>query len=144
MATTRAYLKRADYSDKQVLGTLELYDGDNKLFECKTLELAWKDNQHQVSCIPKGTYKAVKRNSAKFHDHFHVLELDGSEVNGRDMILIHQGNYNTDIKGCILVGRAHSDINKDGYLDVIDSKNTLSSLNQIAPQEFELNITGDH
>jgi Family of unknown function (DUF5675) len=139
----KAKLQRTIFSDVQVLGTFELFDGDKKIFACKTLELPWKDNQHKISCIPKGQYKTLQRNSAKFGDHYHVLELGGGEVNGRDMILIHPGNFHTQLLGCILVGKAHADINRDGVLDVIESKNTLKALLHLAPQGFELNIAGE-
>jgi len=77
----------------------------------------------------------VKRNSPKFNDHFHILN-----VPGREYILIHQGNFYTQIRGCILVGQDLEDINKDGILDVTQSVFTMRKLNQILPKEFSLTI----
>lgn len=64
-----------------------------------------------------------------------------TNVPGRDLILILHGNYHTDILGCILIGMAHKDINKDGYKDVLQSKIAMSEINRIMPEEFELIIT---
>jgi len=123
-------LKRTQHQDKQVLGEM-VVNGRT----IKTLELAWKGNQQKVSCIPTGTYSVVKRNSAKYGDHFHVLD-----VPNRSFILIHHGNYHTDILGCILVGFSHADINKDGYLDVTNSRAAMKYLNDNLPNEFSLRI----
>jgi hypothetical protein len=132
----KAILKRTLSQDKQTLGTLELFDDANKkLFECKTLELPWLNNKKQKSCIPKGTYKVVTRKSPKYGFHFHV-----TNVENRDMILIHSGNYFTDILGCILVGDSLKELNNDGYLDVVNSKTTLSKLVKIATNGFTLTV----
>lgn len=88
-----------------------------------TLELPWKENQNNVSCIPKGTYKIELFNSIKFGKCFHVLN-----VPGRDAILIHKGNYNRDTHGCILPGSALSDIDKDGQVDVTGSGKMMDQL----------------
>ena len=131
----RAVLHRSQKGQKQTLGELSLYDNTGKVFECKTLELPWKNNQRNISCIPPGTYNVVPRNSPKFADHFHV-----TNVPGRSYILIHPGNYHTDIEGCILVGSGFSDINDDGQQDVINSKDTLKKLLLEAAEGFELII----
>ncbi|GGH68215.1 hypothetical protein HNQ91_001499 [Filimonas zeae] len=69
---------------------------NNKLF-CYTIELPWKDNQQQVSCIMEGTYNLVKRHSV---NHSHHLLLKG--VEGRELILIHPANNTLkELRGCI-------------------------------------------
>ncbi len=108
---------------------------DNILLAFKTLELPWKNNQKKISCIPTGKYNVVKRRSSKHGNHFHILD-----VPDRDMILIHAGNYFSDILGCVLPGRNHADINKDGYSDVTHSKQTMIELNKILPDRFKLVI----
>jgi hypothetical protein len=57
------------------------------------------------------------------------------------MILIHSGNFYTDILGCILVGDSYGDINHDGIKDVLNSKKTLAEIAKILPQSFSLEIT---
>jgi hypothetical protein len=44
-----------------------------------SLEPAWKNKERNQSCIPPGRYKVVKRNSPKFGDHFHVLNVPGRD-----------------------------------------------------------------
>ena len=80
-------------------GSLVLKDGRSY----RTLELPWKDNENNVSCIPEGTYKLRVRPASESHkfnyDHIEVLG-----VPGRDKILIHIGNYLRNTDGCVLVG----------------------------------------
>lgn len=132
----KVLLTRVDYLDKQTLGKLTLLDEEGKeIYSCHTLELPWKDNEPKVSCIPKGEYKVIPRWSAKFKEHFHILD-----VPNRSWILFHAGNYYTQIEGCILVGQGLSDINGDGYLDVTNSKVAMLKLLDLAPDGFDLII----
>jgi hypothetical protein len=125
-------IKRTMQDEHQSLGDLTI-SGD--AFSCKTLELPWLENQSNVSCVPEGNYVVKKRNSEKYGDHFHL-----QDVPNRTYILIHHGNYKRDVKGCILVGKEHLDIDSDGHNDVTSSKNTMKDLNSILPDEFELEI----
>ena len=122
-------LVRLKHEKEQTLGYL--FNG-LELIAC-TLELEWNDNKRRVSCIPTGIYKVVKRYSQKYKNHFHV-----TNVENRSWILIHQGNFNRQILGCILVGDKHIDIDKDGYKDVTNSVKTMAKLNKILPSEFDL------
>lgn len=131
----QAVIHRRHFEQKQTLGELRLEKNGKTIFECKTLELPWLNNQVRKSCIPAGKYQVVTRFSPKFRNHFHILD-----VPGRTWILIHAGNYYTDILGCVLVGERHLDINGDGFRDVTNSKNTLNKLLQLAPEGFELLI----
>lgn len=116
------YIERT-YRDNCTLSDIRLMDGSRKVFECKGLELPWRNNERKVSCIPEGAYKLVRRNSARFGDHFHVVD-----VPNRTFILIHHGNYTSDIEGCLLVGSRHQDINGDGIIDVTSSRFTMAKL----------------
>lgn len=131
----KATIHRRHFESKQTLGEFCLQKNGKTIFECKTLELPWLNNTVQKSCIPAGKYQVVTRFSPKFKNHFHVLD-----VPGRTWILIHSGNYFTDILGCILVGDKFNDLNGDGLRDVTNSKNTLQKLLQLAPEGFELCI----
>ena len=121
------------YQPKQTIG--EFYIEGVEF--CKTLELQWLDNTRSKSCIPEGTYKVVKRlaHEKRKYNHFHI-----TNVAGRSYILIHTGNYSSQILGCVLVGDKHIDINKDGLLDVANSTATLQKLYDKMPAEFELVI----
>lgn len=131
----RAVLKR-NYLKSQTLGELSIYDGGNLVAKFATLELPFLSNQKQISCIPEGTYTVTRRYSKKYGDHFHILY-----VPGRNLILIHSGNYTTQTNGCILIGLKHADINNDELTDVTFSKVAMLKLNDIINEDFELKIT---
>jgi hypothetical protein len=62
-----------------------------------------------------------------------------NSVPGRSNILVHTGNYTSDIEGCILLGERFSDINNDLITDVTNSRVTLNALKKLA-ENFELTI----
>ena len=130
-----AILHRTESNDFHTLGELIILDDGELLYKCKTLELPWLLNQKRISCIPLGTYTVQPRYSEKYHNHFHVMDIPN-----RDYILFHSGNYAKDTLGCILVGRAHVDIDGDGNKDVTSSSSTLKELNAIIKESFELTI----
>ena len=105
-------------------------------FHCLTLELPWKDNLKDVSCIPEGVYTARKYDSPK---HGGVVLLD--DVPNRTYIEIHAGNYTRQIQGCILVGDSLSYLDSDSILDVSNSKTTLKLLMALLPARFNVEIT---
>lgn len=121
-------------------GTLTTSTG----FTCDTLELPWKDNAPNVSCIPEGTYKAVPRNSPKYGNHLHI-----TGVNGRSLILIHWGNFaasknprtgTPDIKGCVLVGYGYGDIDGDGHPEILRSRDAFNDMMAAHPDGFDLTV----
>jgi len=62
-----------------------------------SIELPWKDNFTQVSCIPEGRYELAKRWSPRFNRHLQV-----SDVPEREVILIHPANdAMQELRGCI-------------------------------------------
>ena len=95
-------LIRDTFTDKSTLGKL-YFDGE---FYGHTLELAWKDNEKRVSCIPKGVYEVKKRHteeSKSKYEHLHILDVEN-----RELILMHVGNYPKNSKGCILLGNTRA------------------------------------
>jgi hypothetical protein len=123
-------LKRLVYESKQTLGEIDTVFG--KIY---TLELPDKNNAKRVSCIPKGVYEVKLRHSEKYGQHFHI-----QDVPDRDYILIHNGNFYTQIQGCILVGLGLADINNDGLKDVTSSKDAMRKLLSTYPLGFNLVI----
>ena len=92
-------LIRDTFTEESTIGRLFI---NGELF-CDTLENPWKDNQRNISCIPKGQYDVrlrLPRESAT-RDYIHLLV---KEVPNRDWILFHRGNTAKDTSGCILVG----------------------------------------
>jgi len=99
LAAINLLIIRDTFSEKSTIGELFL-NGERM---CDTLELPWKDNQRNISCIPEGVYKVrlrLARESAT-RDYLHLLVQD---VPNRDWILFHRGNSAKDTSGCILVG----------------------------------------
>lgn len=92
-------------------------------FSCQTLELPWLNNAPNISCIPVGVYAVKRTFSPKFLKY--TYEVQG--VPKRSGIRIHSANYYTDIQGCVALGSGLSDLNKDGELDVTNSRNTIKS-----------------
>jgi Family of unknown function (DUF5675) len=121
----KAVLVRIRKDDKQTLGYLHVYDGDTgvQIASCVTLELADRENRVGISRIPAGTYKVTEHTSPTLGKCFLV-----NDVPGRSAILIHVGNFYTQIRGCILVGREFSDVNGDGHQDVVQSRFAMNLL----------------
>jgi hypothetical protein len=95
-------LIRDTFTDKSTIGKL-YFDGE---FYGHTLELPWKDNEKRVSCIPKGVYEVKKRHTeeSKYkYEHLHILDVEN-----RELILMHIGNYPKNSKGCILLGNTRA------------------------------------
>ena len=131
-----AEIRRIKDNGIQTLGEFKMFLGNALVFQCKTLELPWKDNQKRVSCIPKGEYRVEPYSSAKYPAVYEI-----KDVPGRSYILIHAGNTYLDILGCVLVGSSFTDINGDGEQDVIQSRDTLKKLKDSANyQSFNLVI----
>jgi hypothetical protein len=126
-------IERYRENDTQTLGVMTIEGNITDRFY--TLELPWRDNQKNISRIPAGKYKCTRRYSPKFREHFQIME-----VPYRSMILIHRGNFYRQVKGCILVGIDLSDINQDGFLDVVGSATAMQRLVNILPDEFNVDI----
>lgn len=129
-------LQRITSTDHQTLGLLTLYDEHNfPFFLLHTLELPWRDNKTSISCIPAGIYWVELRWSRKYKFHFHI-----KDVQGRELILIHNANYVRQLEGCIAVGDSHTDIDGDGYRDVTNSVDSLKLLLDRMPDRWKLTI----
>ena len=61
----KAHLIRTHYPDRTE-GVMVLMEDSKLLYACNTIELPWKDNRRQISCIPEGAYKVTPRVSTKF------------------------------------------------------------------------------
>lgn len=90
-----------------------------------TLELPWKNNQNNISCIPEGRYQCVPHYGSNPWDA-ECWMLIG--VPGRSGILIHIGNIAANSKGCILIGLTSGTLN--GQKAVLHSADALEALKQ--------------
>lgn len=131
-------LLRLSDNREQTEGHLYLYENNKIIWDCVTLELPWKQNKNSISCIDYGIYDVVKRkdiNSQFNYEHLHILN-----VVGRKWILMHGGNYSRQIRGCILLGDKHIDIDGDGLIDVTNSRKVLRELLELIPDKIKLEI----
>ena len=87
------------------------------------LELPWRGNAPNISCVPEGIYNAFIRTSPK---NGIVIEL--KDVPDRSFIQFHVGNYTRNIEGCILPGMTISHIDSDGVPDVGSSGIAMQEL----------------
>lgn len=96
----KALLSRFAMSNEGTKGVF-IIEGLN----CFTMELPYKDNIPNISCIPAEVYEVVWQKSNKFGWCYMI-----KNVSNRTNILIHSGNYAGDISkgykththGCIL------------------------------------------
>ena len=95
---------------------------------CNTLELFWRNNMRNISCIPSGVYHCIKHESRE-HD-WRVLDVEG-----RSGILFHSGNTVADIEGCILFGTSIGSTN--GVLGVRESQPARAKFNLLMNGEIE-------
>ena len=133
-------LQREDSEEDGTYGTLRFPDGT----VLNTLELPWKNNEAQVSCIPPGIYPCKMRSSKHFGETYEV-----QNVQGRSAILIHAGNsagsvdkgHKADSKGCILLGM---DRGRKGSQKVITASKAAMHLfhEKMGGQPFTLIVRG--
>lgn len=122
-------LQRLLMNDKGTLGIM-LLDG-KPLFT--TLELPWKNNQINISCIPAGIYKATYIFSEKFQKSLFILH----NVPGRNAVEIHIGNTVVDTHGCVLIGMEFS----LSEFAIVNSKLAFDNFMFMTPKEgFTLTI----
>ena len=104
-------------------------------FRCFSLELPWKNNGQNVSCIPPGVYDCKKIVSPSLGECFEI-----QNVRARTYIRAHKGNFTYQIKGCVLFGDSLKYIDGDSIVDVANSSATFDKLMSLLPDEFVLEI----
>ena len=106
-------------------------------FKCFTLELPWKNNEKNISCIPRVSgYVGEKHESPS---NGSVIAINN--VLNRTYIQIHSANFLRQLKGCIAVGDSIKFLDGDNLPDVTNSKNTLKALLEVLPDKFTIEIT---
>lgn len=134
----KATLTRAPSTDHGTFGVLELDDG-TKFY---TAELPWRDNHHDLSCIPAGTYMFKKVDSPK-HGECYM----GVDIPGRRAIEIHIANYagdvtrgfRSDLEGCIALGKTMGLLRAHGHehYQVVVQQSTVAIHEFTAETRFE-------
>jgi hypothetical protein len=122
-------------------GTVGLVYVDNVQY-CYSLELPWRENRNNISCIPADTYSCEIRNSPRFGNTYWV-----KNVPNRQFILIHSGNWAGDVNkgfkshvnGCILFGKEIGYL--AGQLAILNSRITVKKfMNFMNYKGFKLEI----
>jgi len=107
------------YDDgKEKLGYGFVFDGLNKLYEGKTLELPWRDNRRRISCVPADSYLLELEYSPRFKEDLWELK----DVEDRSECKFHAANWVEQLNGCISNATSFKDLNKDGRMDVAKSR----------------------
>lgn len=106
--------------------------GDDLEIYFYTLELPWRNNNQNVSCIPEGEYWVFKRRDKQ------VFQFEAVPV--RTYIQIHCGNFTNQIQGCLLPGDAIKHLNNDGIQDVCNSEKIMKALWNALPDRFLVRI----
>lgn len=128
-------IKRTAYHPFLTTGLLEVRRPHSWVpeFRCHTMELPWKGNEQNISCIPAGRYrlkKAIHKISTPDPtDDYAVYEIAG--VSGRYAIHMHIANWPSQIKGCVALGMkphpdrwgvAYSKIAFNRFMDVMGDR----------------------
>lgn len=123
-------IKRNPSDQKETIGILSVVKNGIS-FLCHTLELAWLNNQQNISCIPTGTYQVKWMITSHFPHGVYQIQ----NVPNRTGIDIHIGNYYSQLLGCIALGMKLADINKDGEIDVTSSTIAVNTFNSLMNKE---------
>lgn len=125
------------YQPKQTLSRWIVVKGviNKPAFQCVGLELPYKGNERNISCIPEGVYPTEKIDSPNFGDAF---AIEG--VPNRDLIRIHAGNYTHQTRGCPLPGYQFVKMDNDNLWDVNFSRQTIAQLYEHLPDKFKTHI----
>lgn len=83
------------YGPNVTSGILHAYHG----WQIPTLELPWRNNARNVSCIPEGRYH-LERDRHGVHQFYRISD---GEVIPRSAIEVHFGQRPQNSRGCILI-----------------------------------------
>jgi hypothetical protein len=125
-----AYLSRFMTTKDETFGLFMVND-----YHLTSLELPWRQNKRDISCIPHGIY-LCKRHESK-DNAFRVLD-----VPGRSGILIEIGNHYHESKGCIFIGTGFmSNISDGKTTGIASSTPALTLLDAVLGDEDCFHLT---
>ena len=135
-------LSRIKSNKDMTLGFYRCYSDGRLVHSFPSLELPWKENKNSISCIPAGEYDMIQIERPAGRGWALLLQ----NVPNRWAILTHAANFTRQIKGCIIIGLAHEDIDNDGIMDVSSSRRAMEMLQQWVgnTQTLPITITDDY
>lgn len=102
---------------------------------CLSLELPWRENAKNISCIPLGIYTCSPEWNSDYGRHIYRVH----NVPDRSGILIHPYNLVSEARGCIAPGMAFDPVK--GYPGVTGSGVSLDELYHAAKESaFRLSV----
>lgn len=124
--TVDTYLFRQRRGDQGTEGILCVPDFS---FSCYSLELPWRDNQTDISCIPPGAYPLAWEKSKGL---FYIQNIPG-----RNGVRVEPGNFagdkalgfRSDVKGCVVLGQQRGML--FGQAAVLRSRVTVKRFNHV-------------
>jgi len=127
-------ITRYTTNENQTLGNCTVLDEHQQpLFSALSLERGWRNNQPNISCIPQGAYPVKLEASARFSKDLWEIK----DVPNRSECKFHSANFWRDLNGCIALGSATADIDKDRYLDITNSGDTMERFHKVMENDKE-------
>lgn len=118
-----------------------------------SLELPWRDNHPDLSCIPEGTYECEILPSARMTKLFGKDMYHVKNVPNREGVCIHPANWagdttlnvtprkKSDLEGCIAIGHMIT-TDGNGQKIISDSRNAIAEfMNDLENKPFTLVIS---
>ena len=141
MANYRVLIKRFAQDENQTLGVCIVLKDDQPIFSCVSLERGWRGNSRNVSCLPSGFYPLVLEYSPRFDSKLWEIKDTGERTECK----FHSSNYWYQLNGCIALGDSATRLNSDEYLDVLNSKTTLTKFHAAlkGAENVSLEISSD-
>lgn len=135
-------IKRLESDEVETLGLISVIRDGEVLCTTHSLELPWRDNQRNISCIPTGSYtgRVLDTEAELSTTRFDYKCIAIDNVPERSGIKIHIANYVHQIRGCIIPGKGRRDIDNDGIIDMIGSAQALDKIIQNLPQDKPFDI----
>ncbi len=117
---------RKSGNEKQTNGIIQYGE-----YSAYSLERGWNNNQHGISCIPAGTYDC-QWSFMPSHNKYHYQIMN---VPDRDGIFIHSINFAGDLRGCVAIGNDVRDLNGDGEIDLVGSRDAITAFEKYMQDE---------
>ena len=128
----KATILRLEHTHTETIGVLFL---DGKAI-CWTLELPYRGNRVNISCIPEGLYECEKIESPAHGECFWVKDVPHRS----DILLGHVGNSHNDTEGCIVLGTYPADIIPNQLRGIMQSTKAVKAFRDATDEVTKLTL----